>query len=92
MPQDGTWGLALGSPYGQAGDLRGDQKVKYNQFSVTKSILKFFTPNFVCVLTNKRYKTYRMEFSFWHLGYVPGVELGVLGSTTLAWRFEMVPH
>ena len=39
------------------------QKVKYHIISITKSISKIFIPNFVCVLTNERYKTYQTVFS-----------------------------
>ena len=39
------------------------------------SISKIIIPNFVCVLTNERYKTYQMGFSFCHLGHAPGVRL-----------------
>ena len=46
---------------------------------ITKSISKIFKPNFVCLLTNERYKTYQTGFSFGRLGYDPGV--GVGGST-----------
>ena len=35
-----------------------DQKVKYNLISITKSISKSSIPNFVCILTNERYKTF----------------------------------
>ena len=34
------------------------QKVKYHFISISKSISKIFIPNFVCVLTNVRYKMY----------------------------------
>ena len=44
-------------------------------FSITKSISKIFIPNFVCVLTNERYKTYQTRFSFCRLGHAPGVGL-----------------
>ena len=44
--------------------------------SITKTISKIFIPNFVCVLTNERYKTYQMGFSFCHLGHSLGVGLG----------------
>ena len=55
--------------YGQTGDLgRG-------QISVTMSISKIFIPNFVCVLTNERYKTHQTGFSFCHLGHAPGIGL-----------------
>ena len=42
--------------------------------SVTMSISKIFIPNFVCVLTNERYKTYPTGFLFCQLGHAPGVE------------------
>ena len=49
--------------------------VKYHLISITKSISKIFIPNFVCVLTNERYKTYQTGFLFCRLGHAPGVEL-----------------
>ena len=58
------------------GVLGRGQKVKY-LISITKSISKIFIPNFVCVLTNERYKTYQRGFAFCCLGHVPGV--GLLG-------------
>ena len=54
------------------------QKVKYHLISITKSISKIFIPNFVCVLTNERYKTYQKGFLFCRLGHALGVGLGVL--------------
>ena len=57
------------------GALGRCQKVKYNLISITKSISKIFIPNFVCVLTNERYKTYQTRFSFCPLGHAPGVGL-----------------
>ena len=54
--------------------VRG-QKVKYHLILITKSISKIFIPNFVCVLTNERYKTYQTGFSFCPLGHAPGVGL-----------------
>ena len=54
------------------GDLGRDQKVKYNLISTTKSISKSFIPNFVCVLTNKRYKTY--QTGLWGTGGAQGVK------------------
>ena len=35
----------------------------------------------MCILTNKRYETYQMEFSFCHLGHAPGVGLGCAGGS-----------
>ena len=70
------WGVQqqffLAPPPGALG--RG-QKVKYHLISITKSISKIFIPNFVCVLTNERYKTYQTGFSFCRLGHAPGVGL-----------------
>ena len=36
------------------------------------SISKIFIPNFVCVLTNDRYKLYQTGFLFCRLGHAPG--------------------
>ena len=44
------------------------------------SISKICIPNFVCVLTNERYKTYQTRFSFCHLGHVPGGTWGAGGA------------
>ena len=57
------------------GGLGRGQKVKYHLISITKSISKIFIPNFVCVLTNERYKTYQTGFLFCPLGHTPGVGL-----------------
>ena len=64
--------IFLAPPPGAQG--RG-QKVKYHLISITKSISKIFIPNFVCVLTYARYKTYQTGFLFCHLGHDPGVRL-----------------
>ena len=48
--------------------VRRGQKVKFHLISITKSISKIFIPNFVCVLTNKRYKINQTGFLFCHLG------------------------
>ena len=60
------------------GALDRGQKVKYHLISITKSISKIFISNFVCVLTNERYKTYQTGFLFCRLGYALGLDLGVL--------------
>ena len=39
-------------------------RLKYHLISITKSISKIFIPNFVCDLTNKRYKTYQTGFFY----------------------------
>ena len=61
------------------GALGRGQKVKYHLISITKSISKFFLPNFVCVLTNERCKTYQTGFSYCRLGHAQGSDLGGLG-------------
>ena len=61
------------------GALGRGQKVKYHLISITKSISKIFIPNFVCVLTNERCKTYQTGFSLCPLGHAPGVGLGGAG-------------
>ena len=48
-------------------------------FSLTNSLSKIFIPNFVCILTNKIYKTYQMGFHCVTWFKHPGVGLGVLG-------------
>ena len=60
------------------GALGRGQKVKYHLILITKSISKIFIPNFVCALTNERYKTYQTGFLFCRLGHAPGV--GLLGT------------
>ena len=57
------------------GALGRGQNVKYQLISISKSISKNFIPNFVCVLTNERYKTYQTGFLFCSLGHAPGVGL-----------------
>ena len=60
------------------GALGRGQKVKYHLISITKSISKNFVPNFVCVLTNERYKTYQTGFLF--ILVIPqGWDFGALG-------------
>ena len=57
------------------GTLGRGQKVKYHLISITKSISKIFIPNFVCVLTNERYKTYQTGFLFCCMGHAPWMGL-----------------
>ena len=69
------------SSLSQTGDLGVPSKVKNHLISVTMSISKIFIPNFVCVLTNERYKTYQTGFLFCCLGHAPGVGLWGTGRT-----------
>ena len=66
------------------------QKVKYHKISITKSISKIFKPNFVCLLTNERYKPYQTGFSFGRLGHAPGVGLG--GTMGGGWLKNFFPQ
>ena len=63
-------------PLGPWGGAKRSNIIKYHEISITKSISKIFYPNFVCPLTNERYKTYQTGFSFGCLGHAPGVGLG----------------
>ena len=63
-------------PLGPWGGAKRSNIIKYHLISITKSISKIFKPNFVCLLTNERYKTYQTGFSFPCLGHAPGVGLG----------------
>ena len=47
------------------------QQFKYHLISITKSISKIFIPNFVCVVTNERYKTYQTGFFILSPGSCP---------------------
>ena len=73
--------LFLAPPPGALG--RG-QKVKYHLMSISK----IFIPNFVCVLTNERYKTYQTGFSFCTLGHAPGVGLWGAGGAQGQFLFK----
>ena len=73
------------------GALGRGQKVKYHLISITKSISKIFIPNFACVLTNERYKTYQTGFLFCCLGYAPRVGLwGTWGAQGVIFFLNMV--
>ena len=60
------------------GALGRGHKVKYHLISITKSISKIFIPNFVCVLTNERYKTYQTGLLLCRLSHALGWDLRVL--------------
>ena len=64
--------FALGPGEGPKGEMSLNFNYKVN--------FKHFKLNFVCLLTNERYKAYRTEFSFCRLGHAPGVRLeGTVG-------------
>ena len=63
------------------GALGRGQKVKYYLISIAKSISKIFIPNFLCVHTNERYKTYQTVISILLPGSCPrGGIWGYLGA------------
>ena len=56
-------------PHGPCGGAKRSNIIK----SQSQSQFERFTkPNFVCLLTIERYKTYQMGFSFRRLGHAPG--------------------
>ena len=74
------------------GALGKGQEVKYHKISITKSFSKVFKLNFVCLLTNERYKTYQTGFSIGPLGHAcPRVwDLGVLGVKNMVmWHIKL---
>ena len=79
MSYSHEWGvksnLFCPAPWGP----REGSKGQISFISITKSISKIFIPNFVCVLTNERYKTYQTGFLFCRLGHAPGVGLWSAG-------------
>ena len=69
-------GTLLAPPPGALGRGKRSNTINHHEISITKSISKIFKANFVCLLTNERYKTYRTGFSFGRLGHAPGVGFG----------------
>ena len=59
------------APWGPVKGSKG--QISFNL--ITKSTSKIFIPNFVCVLTNERHKTYQTGFLLCSLGHAPGVGL-----------------
>ena len=60
------------APWGPGEGSKGQISFNFN----CKVNFKDFIPNFVCVLTNERYKTYQTRFLFCRLGHALGVGLG----------------
>ena len=56
----------------------GAKRSNIVKFQLQSQYERFFILNFVCVLTNERYKTYQTGFSFCRLGNVLGVGLRYL--------------
>ena len=67
---------------------REGQKVKYHLILITKSISKICIPNFVCVLTNERYKTYQTGSLFCCLGHTQGVGPWGTGGAQVVKKFK----
>ena len=64
-------------PPGTLGTGQRSNMIK-SQLIITESISNIFKPNFVCLLTNERYKTYQTGFPFGPLGHAQG--FGTLGA------------
>ena len=65
------------APWGPGEAPKGQILLNIFKFQLhLKSISKIFKPNFECLLTNERYKTYQTRFSFDRLSHAPGVGLG----------------
>ena len=71
-------------PTWQTGDFWVGSKDQISLNSITKSISKIFIPNFVCVLTNKRYKNIERYFHSVAVFMPQGWDLGVLGVKNLS--------
>ena len=71
------YGVATEKCFGPAhwGPEEGSKGITSFNFNY-KVNFKDFIPNFVCVLTNERYKTYQTGFLFCPLGNALGVGLG----------------
>ena len=63
------------SSKGQTGDLGMVNRSYIIKFRLPCKFQRFFIPNFVCVLTNGRYKIDQTGFIFCRLGHAPGVGL-----------------
>ena len=63
-------------PLGPWGGPKGQISLNIIKFQLQSQFQRFFKTNFVCLLTNERYKTYQTGFSFGRLGHAPGVRLG----------------
>ena len=64
------------APLGPGEGPKGQISLNIIKFQLQSQFQRFFKPNFVCLLTNERYKTYQTGFSFGRLGHAPGVGLG----------------
>ena len=63
------------APWGPGEGSKGQISFNFNY----KVNFKDLIPNFVCVVTNERYKTYQTRFSFCCLCNAPGRDFGALG-------------
>ena len=65
------------APWGPGEGSKGQISLNFNY----KVNFKDFYSNFVCVLTNERYKTFQTDFLFCRLGHAPGVGLWGTGGS-----------
>ena len=75
------------APWGPGEGSKGQILFNFNDKINFKD---FFISNFVCVLTNERYKTYQTGFSFCLLGHAPGARLwGAVGAQGSNFFFKL---
>ena len=78
------------APWGPGEGPKGQISLNIIKFQLLSQFQRFL--NFVCLLTNERYKTYQTGFSFGRLGHAPGVGLGgTLGVVGSIFFFEIQP-
>ena len=64
------------APWGPGEGPKGQISLNIIKFQLQSQFQRFLNQNFVCLLTNGRYKSYQTGFSFGLLGHAPGVGLG----------------
>ena len=76
------------APWGPWEGPKGQISLNIFKFQLQSQFQRFFKPNFVCLLTHERYKTYQTGFSFGRLGHTPGVGLrGTMGGLGVNYFF-----
>ena len=78
------------APLGPGEGSKG--QISFRLITITMSISKIFIPNFACVLTNERYKTYQTGFLFYCPGHAPGVGLWGAGGAQVVNLFFKYGH
>ena len=78
-------------PWGPGEGPKGQISLNIIKFQLQGQFQRFL-PNFVCLLTHERYKTYQTGFSFGRLSHAPGVGLrGTVEGLGVNFFFEIQP-